>query len=91
MNHYPAAVVGTMPGVYQLLPRTRLRRVIEAATQEPIDVFDPDEWEQRGWGLLDPRQDEVLSWLLPEARSREERLRIARARRPSTTGGCPAA
>ncbi len=78
VRHYPAAVVGTMPGIYQLLPRTRHRRVVEGATQEPIDVFDPDEWEQRGWGLLDPRQDKVLSWLLPDASSQEERRRIAR-------------
>ncbi len=77
VRHYPAAVIGTMPAVYQLLPRTRHRRVVDATTAEPIDVFDPEEWERRGWGLLDPRQDEVLNWLLPDAGSREERRRIA--------------
>ncbi len=78
VRHYPAAVIGTMPAIYQLLPRARHRRVVEATTREPIDIFDPDEWEHRGWGLLDPEQDEVLSWLLPNAASREERRRVGR-------------
>lgn len=77
VRHYPAAVIGTMPAVYQLLPRARHRRVVDATTMEPIDVFDPGEWERRNWGLLDPRQDKVLGWLLPDVGNREERRRIA--------------
>ncbi len=76
---YPAAVLGTMPSLYELLPRTRHRPVVSASDPdgEPIDLFDAGEWERRGWGLADPEQDGVLRALLPEASDRGERRRIA--------------
>ena len=78
---YPAALLGTMPAAYQLLPRSRhLAIVDEAAPGEPFeDLFDADLWEELQWGLLAPDQDEVLSWLLPESTSREERVALAKA------------
>ena len=77
LRRYPAAVIGSMPSVYQLLPRTRHKRLIDKATGQTIDIFDPQVWERRSMGLLDPEQDELLSWLLPSAKSRTERKRIA--------------
>ncbi len=63
---YRPVVLGTMPSIYQLLPRSRHRRVVDAATGEPIgDLFDVATWERYGWGLADPAQDRYLRWLLP--------------------------
>ncbi len=74
---YSPAVLGTMPAIYQLLPRTRHARVIDQQTGEPIDLFDPATWERFAWGLADPRQDRELRKLLPETASETERRAIA--------------
>ncbi|MEM1072671.1 MAG: hypothetical protein AAGB48_04945 [Planctomycetota bacterium] len=75
--NYRPAVLGTMPAIYQLLPRTRHARVIDAQTGEPVDLFDIATWERYGWGLADPDQDEYLEWLLPNAADPEARRAIA--------------
>ncbi|MEM6706843.1 MAG: hypothetical protein AAF690_29315 [Acidobacteriota bacterium] len=77
---YPAALLGTMPAAYQLLPRARHLAIIDRDNpREPFeDLFDVKLWEELGWGLLDPEQDEVLSWLLPQTTSREERQALAK-------------
>jgi hypothetical protein len=66
-----------MPAAYQLLPRTRHRAVRDAASNEPVDLFDPTVWEKRRWGLLDPRQDGVLKKLLPNVANPQQRRLIA--------------
>jgi len=76
---YAPPVLGTMPALYQLLPRTRHRRVVDAATEDPIDdLYDADAWDRRGWGLLDPDEDRALRHLLPEVGDASARRRIAR-------------
>jgi len=77
LPRYQPAVLGTMPSVYQLLPRARHGRVLDAAGR-PVDVLDPAVWERHGWGLAAPSQAEVLAWLLPDVADPAERLRIAR-------------
>lgn len=74
---YDAALWGTMPAAYQLLPRTRHGRVREEGSPEAVDVFDPAVWEKNRWGLLDPEQDVVLKKLLPHERDAGQRRRIA--------------
>ncbi len=74
---YRAAVLGTMPAIYQLLPRTRHARVVDARTGEGIDLFDAENWVRFGWGLADPDADRDLRALLPDAGTREEREAIA--------------
>lgn len=74
---YRPAVLGTMPAIYQLMPRQRHHPVIDAATGQPIDIYDPDQWERRHWGLADPGQAEFIKWLLPETKEAEVRRRIA--------------
>jgi len=74
---FPAAILGTMPSLYQLLPRTRHRAVL-AQNGTPLDLFETDVWEQHQWGLLDPSQDEVLAKLLPAVESEAERREIGR-------------
>ena len=75
---YPPAVLGTMPAVYQLLPRTRHSTLLDAQDRsKSLDILDPGLWEEMGWGLADPDEDRVLKTLLPEVRDAGERRRIA--------------
>lgn len=73
---FPPALTGTMPSIYQLMPRTRHARVINA-DGKAADIYDTDLWVENGWGLADPQQDTYLSLLLPQAGSRQERKAIA--------------
>ena len=72
---FPAAVVGTMPAAYQLLPRTADQPLLSENGQA-LDVLDPCVWERFKWGLADPRQDRTLKKLMPN-RNKQQRRRIA--------------
>ncbi|MEM7050368.1 MAG: hypothetical protein AAF604_11950 [Acidobacteriota bacterium] len=73
---YRAAVLGTFPSGYQLLPRSRFGAVLEG--DGPIaDLFDPELWVARGWGLADPAEADVLAAILPAIEDPDERRRIA--------------
>jgi len=76
---YPPAVLGTMPSIYQLLPRSRHRPLVSAVRNQPVDVdsMSPETWETFGWGLADPAADRWLSKLLPEERDPARRREIA--------------
>jgi hypothetical protein len=74
---YRPAVLGSMPSIYQLLPRPRHARVIDEATGEPIDILDPKVWKRYGWGLTDPSDSRTRRWLLPEVADAAERDAIA--------------
>ena len=75
---YPAALLGTMPAVYQLLPRVRHGALVDAADSSRVDsIYAPSLWQRMGWGLADPDQDAVLQQLLPDVESRAERRAIA--------------
>ena len=76
--NYRPTILGTMPAIYQLLPRARHNRVVDAETKEPIDIFDPRVWERYNWGIISSDEDDKLRELLPGIDSREERLEIAR-------------
>ena len=79
LPRYPAAVLGTMPAIYQLLPRARHGAVVEGsgADARRLDVLDPAVWERFGWGLA-AAEDPTLSWLLPGVADPAARQRIAR-------------
>jgi hypothetical protein len=81
LPRYEPAVLGTMPALYQLLPRARHGLVRVAAGpdggEEVVDPLDPATWERFGWGLAAPGQDAVLARLLPEAPDAGARRRIA--------------
>ena len=76
---FDAAILGTMPAVYQLLPRKRHGHLISlnGDSEEFMDPYDPDLWIKRGWGLAGPDRDSTLQILLPEIKDRETRFRIA--------------
>jgi hypothetical protein len=77
LPHYAPAILGTMPALYQLLPRARHRTVLDAATGESLDVLDPELWQRHGWGLASPAAAEVLATLLPDEPDPEARRQIA--------------
>ncbi|MFB3116053.1 MAG: esterase/lipase family protein, partial [Gammaproteobacteria bacterium] len=76
---FDAAILGTMPALYQLLPRARHGHVVSGieTNQEFMDPHDPVLWEQMGWGLANPELDSTLQVLLPEVEDRESRIKIA--------------
>jgi len=74
---YEPALLGTMPSIYQLLPRPRHRMVVDAAGEKPVDLYDTQAWQDRGWGLADPDQDTYLQWLLPGEKDPARRRAIA--------------
>ncbi|MGB6220723.1 esterase/lipase family protein [Haloferula sp.] len=59
------AVIGTMPSAYELLPPGGDGALIDQHSVA-IDYYNVDEWERRGWGLMNPEQDEVLAKLMPD-------------------------
>jgi hypothetical protein len=76
LPRYEPAVLGTMPSIYQLLPRPRHAALVDA-DGTPLDVYDPAVWERHGWGLADRGQDRVLRRLLPDVPGADDRRRIA--------------
>ncbi len=75
---YPPAVLGTMPSLYELLPRPRHGAYVAAGDHTELvpDALDPGFWERAGWGLADPDQDAVLERLLPDVPDAAERRAI---------------
>lgn len=73
---YSAALLGTMPAIYELMPRTRHAAVIDEQGAA-VDLFDPANWERYGWGLADPDAAGELRALLPDAPDDAARRRIA--------------
>ncbi|MEM7626384.1 MAG: hypothetical protein AAF333_12380 [Planctomycetota bacterium] len=78
MPGYDPAILGTMPSVYQLLPRGRHKCIIDAQNEEPIeDLLEPETWVSHKWGLANPDAESMLKKLLPDASSAAERRSIA--------------
>jgi pimeloyl-ACP methyl ester carboxylesterase len=75
---FEPAILGTMPSVYQLLPRGRHGALRDDQTGETIrDIYDPGLWERMQWGLASPGQDKVLKVLLPDVQDPDDRRRVA--------------
>lgn len=74
---YEPALLGTMPAVYQLLPRTRHQPLVDADTGGAVDLFDPATWRKLKWGLADPGQARVVEQLLPDIKDASTRQQIA--------------
>jgi hypothetical protein len=77
LPHYPPAVIGTMPAIYEMLPRSRHRTLLDEQGQPVSDIFDPQLWINNGWGLADPKQDDVLKLLLPQIKNPQKRREVA--------------
>ncbi len=77
LPHYPPAVIATMPAVYEMLPRSRHRTLLDEQGQPVADIFDPQLWIKNGWGLANPKQDNVLKMLLPQIKNPQKRREVA--------------
>ena len=62
------------------MPRTRHGAVFTNVNgvEKSLDIFDIQLWSDNGWGLLDPEQEFILKWILPDVESKEERREIAK-------------
>lgn len=76
-SKYEPALLGTMPSVYQLLPRTRHRPVVTGQKREAVDLYDPQTWVQARWGFFNPSQADLLRFLLPDEPDPLRRLEVA--------------
>jgi pimeloyl-ACP methyl ester carboxylesterase len=76
--NYRPGIVGTLPAIYQLLPRSRHNPVRDAESGEAINIFDADVWDRYNWGMLDPKEDKALKWLLQDVDGKENRRAIAK-------------
>ncbi len=74
---FEPALLGTMPAIYELLPRPRHRVVIDHKSRRPLNLYDINVWERYEWGLANPDQGKVLKDLIPED-SAKQRQNIAR-------------
>ncbi len=79
LTKYPSGLVATLPSIYQLLPHGPDSTVFDSETGQALDLFDIETWDQRGWGLLNPKQDSTLRQLLPQVISEENRRALARS------------
>ena len=75
---YEPAHLGTMPALYQLLPRPRHAAVMLKDQGTALNLYDINVWEQFGWGMLSEDQDALLSALLPKIADKTQRRTIAR-------------
>ncbi len=76
---YSPAVLGTMPSVYQLMPRGRHGALVDATnrSRKIEGICDPALWERMKWGLAAPGQERTLAWLMPNVGDAGKRRRIA--------------
>jgi len=79
LPRYEPGLLGTMPAVYQLLPRGRHGALVDVGNPERQveDILSPGLWEDMGWGLAASAQDGVLKELLPDVLNPSDRRRIA--------------
>lgn len=78
LPYYPPSALGTMPSIYQMLPRPRHRTLVDASDPEQsYDFYDPQLWKDMKWGLANPDEDSALVQLLPDAADFDQRQRIA--------------
>ena len=75
--NFQAAIIGTFPAIYELVPRPRHGTLIDTEGQR-LDVYDVENWEKNGWGMLAPNQDDTLAWLLPDETDPAARHAIAK-------------
>lgn len=69
---YNAQILGSMPAIYQLLPRDRHGPLLVDEGDAP-SLFDPQTWIDYGWGLADPDAKDKLAALLPDLSEEDRR------------------
>ena len=77
LPRYKPALLGTMPAVYQLLPRGRHGWIYDRHGDSIEDLLSFQLWKENGWGLADPENDRELARLFPDVEDPAERRAIA--------------
>ena len=78
LDSFPSGMVATLPSIYQLMPSGPNPAVFDDKAGQPLDHYDIETWDRRGWGMLNPDQDYVLQQLLPDVTSKKRRKEIAK-------------
>ncbi|MHC5066326.1 MAG: lipase family alpha/beta hydrolase, partial [Planctomycetota bacterium] len=74
LPRFGAAILGSMPALYQLLPRVRHQLLVDGRDEKvELDFLDPEVWKENEWGLMSGDAGQLLSYLLPELDSEEAR------------------
>ncbi len=76
LPNYSPALLGTMPAIYELLPRSR-HKPVKDNKGHFVDILSPELWQKNKWGLANPAQDKVLKMLLPRITDPAVRRKIA--------------
>jgi len=75
---YDSIVLGTMPSIYQLLPRFRHKTFKRTDADEVASNFlDINFWIDMNWGLANKKKDSLLEKLLPDVETPENRRNTA--------------
>ncbi|MEM1012307.1 MAG: hypothetical protein AAGI46_08800 [Planctomycetota bacterium] len=72
----PPVVLGSMPSIYQLLPRPRHEAIV-LPDREAIDLYDADFWISRRLGLAGNDQVDELGWILGDDVPIDQRRAVA--------------
>lgn len=80
LPYYHPAVLGTMPSIYQVLPRMGQGLVLDDEDKPTdVDLYDVEVWDHNGWGLLAPASEGYLAWLLPNVQGPAMRRQQAKS------------
>jgi hypothetical protein len=77
LPYYDCTIPGSMPGIYQLIPRVRDQALVDPESGASLDPLDFELWVERKWGLANPGNDKALAALLPQVNTPARRREIA--------------
>lgn len=72
---YRPALLGTLPSLFQLMPRDRHARVTFSGSNARSvgSLYDAEVWQENKWGILNPDEDDLLAVLMPESADKTSR------------------
>jgi hypothetical protein len=77
LPEFGPGILGTMPSIYQLLPRDRHRPLrTEGGEVADVSLLAPQTWRENEWGLLSDDARDELALMMPDV-DEAERLRRA--------------
>ncbi|MCH9023495.1 MAG: hypothetical protein IID32_12135 [Planctomycetes bacterium] len=78
--HYDAALIGSLPSMYQMMPRQRHGLIVSDDDQTTeLDLYDPAIWRLNQWGLMSPSSNRYLRWMGTHGTNDEQRQKQAYA------------
>jgi hypothetical protein len=77
LPYYDRAVSGSMPGIYQPIPRARDHVLVDPESGASLDPLNFELWVERKWGLANPENEKTLEVLLPHVKGSCQRREIA--------------